>query len=105
MEHPDTHPPRIIDSLIDLSLERAVPLRVIFEITYRCNAACDFCYVVPGREPELTTDECCALVDALKAEGCLFLTLTGGEPLVRGDFFEIAAHARAARSNPALLHC
>lgn len=100
MEHPDTHEqahrPRIIDSLIDLSIERAVPLRVIFEITYRCNAACDFCYVVPGREPELTTDECRALVDALKAEGCLFLTLTGGEPLVRGDFFEIAAHARAA---------
>lgn len=86
----------IIDSLISSSIEREVPLRAIFELTYKCNSLCSFCYLAPSQEPELDTSECLAAIDGLRSEGCLFLTLTGGEPLVRPDFFDIAGHARAA---------
>lgn len=75
---------------------------VHWELTYRCNERCTHCYLdvlppgahVPG---ELTTEEALNLVDQIADEGALNLTLSGGEVLVRRDFFEIAERARARR--------
>jgi radical SAM protein with 4Fe4S-binding SPASM domain len=72
---------------------------VHWELTYRCNERCTHCYLdvlppnaqVPG---ELTTEECKDILDQLAAEGALNLSLSGGEILVRQDFFEIAEYAR-----------
>ncbi len=49
---------------------------------------------MPG---ELTTDECLRIIDELAELGALNLTLSGGEILVRRDFFQIAEYARAKR--------
>lgn len=68
------------------------------ELTYKCNLHCVHCYCVldgPGRE--LSTDEYKQLLDDLKQSGCLAVTLTGGEALLRRDFFEIAEYARGQR--------
>ena len=43
---------------------------------------------------ELGIDEVKKILDDLKRQGCLQLTLSGGEPLVREDFLEIYAHAK-----------
>ena len=72
-----------------------------WELTYRCNQRCTHCYVVkpgdPGFEapgPELSTEECKDIIDQLADENTLNITFSGGEPLMRSDFFEIARYAR-----------
>ncbi len=77
------------------------PLNVHLELTYRCNEQCVHCYCVveEGREREarrreLTLDEHRRLLDDLADMGALYLTLSGGEVMVRPDFFDIAEHAR-----------
>ncbi len=75
---------------------------VHWELTYRCNERCSHCYLnvlSPDAVPpdELTTSECLRILDELAALGVLNLTFSGGEILVRRDFFEIARHAHAAR--------
>jgi radical SAM protein with 4Fe4S-binding SPASM domain len=73
-----------------------------WELTYRCNEKCTHCYLdvfaphahVPG---ELTTEECLRVVDEMAALGVLNLTFSGGEILVRRDFFEIAEYAHSKR--------
>ena len=72
----------------------AAPMSVLFELTFVCNHACSFCYNCPTGQKEMNTAE---VIDALRklAEfNVLYLTLSGGEPLVRKDFFEIARAAR-----------
>ena len=44
-------------------------------------------------ENELSTDECLELIDEMKALGTEMLILTGGEPLLRKDIFDIAQYA------------
>lgn len=71
---------------------------VIWNLTRRCNLTCRHCYALsadhayPG---ELSTDEIATVMDDLRAFHVPFLILSGGEPLLRPDLFEIAAHARA----------
>lgn len=44
-------------------------------------------------DAELTTDECFALLDEMKALGTEMVILTGGEPLLRRDIYDIARYA------------
>ena len=70
---------------------------VIWNLTRRCNLTCKHCYALsadmhyPG---ELSTEEAKATMADLKAAGVPALILSGGEPLLRPDIFELAAHAR-----------
>jgi heme d1 biosynthesis radical SAM protein NirJ len=85
---------------------RPTPLRarkppgpvVIWNLVRRCNLNCIHCYSLsanvdfPG---ELSTAEIFAVMDDLKAFGVPVLILSGGEPLLRKDIFEISARAKA----------
>src|SRR5690606_1040485 len=64
-------------------------------LTRRCNLRCPHCYMEGGtaEESELTTRECLDLVDALPELGTEMLILTGGEPLLRRDIYDIALAA------------
>ncbi|MFW9617004.1 heme d1 biosynthesis radical SAM protein NirJ [Aquabacterium sp.] len=70
---------------------------VIWNLTRRCNLTCKHCYALsadhayPG---ELSTDEVFTVMDDLKAHRVPVLILSGGEPLLRPDLFEIADRAR-----------
>jgi radical SAM protein with 4Fe4S-binding SPASM domain len=78
---------------------RAFAPRVcVWEVTLACNARCRHCGSSAGeaRPRELTTAEGLALVDELRALGGESLTLSGGEPLLRPDWPELAAAARSA---------
>lgn len=72
-------------------------LRLVFwELTEGCNLACIHCRASaqPERDSdELSTDECKTLIDDLVTFANPILVLTGGEPLYRPDFFEIASYA------------
>jgi len=71
---------------------------VIWNLVRRCNLACMHCYSIsadvdfPG---ELDTAEVLRVMDDLKAFGVPALILSGGEPLLRRDLFDIAARAKA----------
>ena len=72
------------------------PLRVMFELTYRCNFRCRHCYVPQSyrKYNELKTKEVFSLLNQLKDIGCFYLGFTGGEPFIREDLIEILWYAR-----------
>ena len=72
-----------------------VPLNGTLELTSNCNLKCVHCYVAPvQRSDELDTKEIFRIMDEIAEAGCLWLTLTGGEPLFRPDFEEIYQYAK-----------
>jgi heme b synthase len=71
-------------------------LRMIaWEITRSCNLSCLHCRAAAERGPyegELTTEECFQFIDEIAAFSKPVLILTGGEPLLREDIFEVASY-------------
>jgi len=69
---------------------KRIPIVGQIELTRRCNLNCIMCYSssIEGLN-ELDYDEICSLVDDVAKEGCLWLLLTGGEPLFHKDFIKI----------------
>jgi radical SAM protein with 4Fe4S-binding SPASM domain len=92
MPHPDASP-------------FARPYVISWNLTYRCNLACEHCYLDAGGTPlvstesfadrsELGTEECFKVIDEIAAFAPECLTiLTGGEPLLRRDILEIVRRA------------
>ena len=73
---------------------------VIWNLIRRCNLTCKHCYALSADHDyagELSTDEVGTVMDDLKAFKVPVLILSGGEPLMRPDLFEIAARAKAMR--------
>jgi len=64
----------------------------VWEITLRCNLRCSHCGSSAGlpRANELTTQECFRLCEELAELGCEDVSLMGGEPFLREDWFSIA---------------
>lgn len=77
-----------------------VPLSGSIELTHRCNLNCIHCYLRGGlrdshaRSMEMSTTRVLSLIDEITSAGCLFLLITGGEPLLRGDFADIYRQAK-----------
>src|SRR6476620_8011330 len=71
-----------------------IPLSVQLDLTYRCNERCVHCYLDHDDHGEMTTAEVKHVLDQLAAAGTLFLIFSGGELLLRKDFFELVAYAR-----------
>ena len=100
MPHPNTSPPAL--SRVE---GFARPYVVSWNLTYRCNLACEHCYLDAGGTPlvgtenfadrsELGTEECFRVIDEIAAFAPECLTiLTGGEPLLRRDILEIVRRA------------
>lgn len=82
--------------LAGLDFDRA-PFTIAWEVTRACAYACAHCRAEaqPKRDPrELETEEAKALIDDLAGfETRPILVLTGGDPLMRRDIFELAEHA------------
>jgi len=85
----------IPDSLAQQISEKNIPLSASFELTYQCNHKCIHCYQPSPHqaEDELTTVQIKYILQQLADAQCLFLALTGGEPLLHKDFWEIAEYA------------
>ena len=70
---------------------------VFWNTTNKCNLSCAHCYISAGpdkqRPDELSSDEAKAFIDDLARIKVPLLMFTGGEPLVRDDFWEILSYA------------
>ena len=81
--------------------KQGLPVGGNFELTARCNFDCPMCYVhlnqkdmeAAGRE--LTAGEWIDIARQARDRGMMFALLTGGEPFIRKDFFEIYEAMRA----------
>lgn len=75
--------------------QERVPLSGTMDLTHQCNLRCVHCYLGDriarkvDSVRELNTDEWFRIIDEFTEAGCLFLLLSGGEPLLRKDFKEI----------------
>ena len=71
---------------------------VSWNLTRRCNLECAHCYMSAhagaDTRGELTTEECRRVIDEIaRVNPDVFLILTGGEPLLRRDIFDVAGYA------------
>ncbi len=72
-----------------------LPIGGNFELTARCNFDCPMCYVhlsqedIAAQGKELTAQQWIQIARDARDAGMVFALLTGGEPFVRKDFFEI----------------
>ncbi|XCN73968.1 MAG: radical SAM protein [Candidatus Electrothrix aestuarii] len=88
-----------IDHFLNRAAQRGIPLTVTLELTHRCNFRCVHCYlgdqeaIHKHRSKELDTEKILSLLDELVDAGTLFLTLTGGDPMLRPDFVRIYEYA------------
>ena len=81
--------------IVKKTMDRLIPFTVHWELTYHCNLQCPHCYVVPqNSRQELSLGEITAILDLLKESGTLYVIFSGGEILMRKDFFDIAGYAR-----------
>lgn len=82
-------------SLWEKMAAKRVPFSFDLEITARCNNDCRHCYInLPAddkkaKEKELSLDEILNIADQAVSLGAFWCLLTGGEPLLRKDFFDI----------------
>jgi radical SAM protein with 4Fe4S-binding SPASM domain len=99
----DSYVRRAINSIVagfaEFGFNRPVqihaPLLVVWNFTYKCNLKCKHCYSESGNvsKNELSTEEAINVVDQIADFGATSLAFSGGEPLMRKDFFEVARHA------------
>lgn len=79
---------------------------VFWNITNQCNLSCAHCYINAGpnrrREDELSLNETKVFIDDLAEMKIPLLMFSGGEPLVRKDFWKLAVYARSQRLKLAL---
>ncbi len=71
---------------------------VIWNLIRRCNLTCKHCYSISADTDfpnELSTEQVFEVMDDLKRFGVPVLILSGGEPLLRPDIFDIAHRAKA----------
>ena len=78
-----------------ISQPKYTPSLISWNLTKMCNLKCPHCYMEAGKraENEMTSDECLALIDEMKSLGTEMIILTGGEPLLRKDIYDIAKYA------------
>lgn len=89
----------LVQRLNQKALALGVPLSVHVDVTYRCNERCEHCYLEHDDRGEMATGEIRNLLCQLADAGVFFLTISGGEPLVRNDCFEIIEYARSLEFN------
>jgi radical SAM protein with 4Fe4S-binding SPASM domain len=75
--------------------EKYVPLVVSWNLTRKCNLKCPHCYINATTQElknELTTEESKSLIDQICEVSTPLLILSGGEPLLRPDVYELVRY-------------
>ena len=81
--------------LVERATRELIPLDVSLELTWRCNFRCRHCYIPDFHAPDgVSTPRLLDLLEELAGMGTLFLSLTGGEPMLRRDWEVVARRGR-----------
>ena len=82
--------------LLHKASRMCMPISGTFELTPMCNLACRMCYIRKTRQeveehprPMLTLEQWLKIAEEAKDAGMLYLLLTGGEPFLWPDFWEL----------------
>lgn len=81
------------------------------KVTSQCNRKCEFCYENQDNRKELSKNQIKYIIRFLKDNGCRTLMISGGEPLLRKDIYEIIEYASTCKvktklaTNGTLLNC
>ncbi len=98
MKAPDSHIKTVRMSELPIweqAKEERTLLSVVLELTSRCNNNCNHCYInLPAGDTaammsELSLEQVKHIVDESVPMGTLWFVLSGGEPLLHPDFFDI----------------
>lgn len=89
----------LLDEMNQKATARGIPLSAHLDITWRCNERCVHCYLDHDGKGEMTTGEIKDVIRQLADCGTFFLSISGGEPLLRQDCWEILEYARSLRFN------
>ena len=73
---------------------RFSPFLAQLVVIRRCNLTCGYCNEFDETSPPVPADVLRARIDKLKELGTFSLELTGGEPMLHPDIFDLIAHAR-----------
>lgn len=90
----------IIEGVAHFGVQRpqtcAVPFLIVWDFTHACNLKCKHCYQEADKTmpDELSTEEAKRAIDQLAEAGVPAIAFSGGEPLTRKDFFEVAKYAK-----------
>ena len=91
----------VLEGIAEFGVQRpqtiAAPFLVVWNFTHCCNLKCKHCYESSDASflpDELTTQEAKETLDKMKEAGVVAVAFSGGEPLMRKDFFEVAKYAR-----------
>ena len=82
------------------AIDAHVPLNGAFDLTYRCGLRCVHCYCGhlvaqrPADAAEMPTATALRLLGEAADAGCMFLLLSGGDPLLHAGFARIYVEAR-----------
>lgn len=82
------------DPVLIKSLDKKIPLRATMYLTWSCNQRCIHCYDALPKSDDWSLQRIKEKIGYLASKGCLFLSFSGGEPLLRKDFFQIAEYAK-----------
>jgi radical SAM protein len=91
MAERQAHDARLAEANFDLA-----PFTIAWELTRACAFACQHCRAEaqPRRDPnELTNGEALGLIDQIKEFGNPILVITGGDPMMRRDLYDILNYA------------
>ncbi len=85
-----------------------LPKNIVTELTYNCNHRCLFCYCPwendsGYKQQELNTQQWLRCFEVLKANGAQQITLSGGEPLLREDLFELITYLKKLQFRLAII--
>ncbi len=94
MERP-VNEPQLATYLHARGKRLGLPISGTFELTGRCNFRCPMCYVHDQSAQDLSARQWISLAQDARDAGMVFALLTGGEPFLRKDFFEIYSAMKA----------
>jgi radical SAM protein with 4Fe4S-binding SPASM domain len=90
---------KILENMNSRAIALGIPLGVHLDVTWRCNERCVHCYLDHDDLGEMSYDEIENLMTQMAEAGVFFLTISGGEPLLRKDLWAIIRRARELTFN------
>ncbi len=93
---------RVLFDLISAAAQPDRPLVANLVVTRRCNLSCGYCFEYDDVSPPVPLATLQERIDHLARLRTVFVTLTGGEPLLHPDIAEVVAYVRARGMTPVM---